>query len=261
MKNKIILSSFWAFLVVAIFSRFFQVAFTLEYPTGFFKKGFEFVGYVSFAVIALCCVVVAFFAFKAYKGPKGAPKQNILLRSFSLVFAITLALEIFKEKPLETVLPWQQSALKILGVATVCFFVAFALLNTNIFNKIKLFSVVPLMYFLVRLICCFIAISYLAITSDNVLQIASYSMVVLFLLNFAKLYNGIESDVIFRKVLATGLISSLLLLVNAVPNIILNFAKNAFNSSVQLVSSFSFVFLAIFILVFVFSYFAPKNFE
>lgn len=261
MKNKTILSSFLAFLVVAIFSRFFQVAYTLEYSTGFFKKGFELFGYVSFAVIALCCVGVAFFAFKAYKEPEGAPQQNLLLRSFSLVFALTLALEIFKEKPLETVLPWQQSALKILGVATVCFFVAFALLNTNIFNKIKLFSVVPLMYFLVRLICCFVAISYLAITSDNVLQIASYSMVVLFLLNFAKLYNGIESDVIFRKVLATGLISSLLLLVNTVPNMILNFVKNGFNLRVQLISSFSFVFLAMFILAFVFSYFAPKNFE
>lgn len=259
MKNKTILNSFWAFLVAGILARFFQVAYTLEGSTGFFKNGFEKVGYSLSGIIAICLVCVAFFAFKAYIKPESAPKQNLLLEVSSLALAVALAVEVLKEKPLLNVLYWQQIGIKILGLATVCFFASFAFLSTNVMKKIKLFSIIPLIYFIVRLICCFVTVSSLSLISDNVLQIASYCVVVLFLLNFAKLYNGIESDVIFRKVLATGLVSSILLFATAIPNIILSFAKKGFSSHIQVVSSFSFLFLAVFILVFVFSYFSPKN--
>lgn len=261
MKTKTITASFFVFLVLSVISRFIQILYTVDYTTGFFKSSSKNFGISLSLVTVIACVVCAIFAFKVYKKPENAPKQNFILELSSLAFAIVLGVELFTEKLSVRILPWQQLGLKIFGLLTVVYFAIFAFCSTSKLNKIRILSIVPIVYFLMRLICAFITVSSLSIISDNVLLIASYCLIVLFMLNFAKLYNGIETDTNFRKLLATGLTCGLITFTKAVPNIVLNLIKPNFYTRTQLISSISLLFCGLFILVFVFSYFSKKNCE
>ena len=222
MKNKTITVSFLAFLVLSVISRFVQILYTVDFTTGFFKKGSGFFGISLTAVTIIGCVICYIFAFKAYKKPENPPKQNFILELSSLAFAVALAVELFTEKLGIDILPWQQLLLKVLGILTVCYFIVFAFCSTRNLNKIRFFSVFPIIYFLMRLMFSFIMVSSISIISDNVLLIASYCLVALFMLNFAKLYNKVDVDTNFRKVLATGLVSLLIIFTQAVPNVVLS---------------------------------------
>jgi hypothetical protein len=102
-------------------------------------------------------------------------------------------------------------------------------MNTKIliagFAKIRVVSllhIVPFLYVAVRAIFTFVTISSLALISDNILLMAGYCLLMLFFINYGKLYNKLDTELNFRKILATGLTASLVCVTESIPYFLVN---------------------------------------
>ena len=105
----------------------------------------------------------------------------------------------------------------------------------------------------------FINTSSLAHISDNVLLLAAYCAVLIFFLNYAKLYNNIDNEKNFRKMLASGLVSASLSLTQSLPHIVVNIASGNKYLHVSHISNISVLLMGIFVLTFLVSHFFIGN--
>jgi hypothetical protein len=78
-------------------------------------------------------------------------------------------------------------------------------------------------------------------------------------LQFAKLYNGLDSEYNFRKLLSTGIIAVILSFTQTVPHLILKLATGYSFMHTSLAANVNIFFIGIFIMVFIFSHFSFKN--
>ncbi len=261
MKYSKIILFFGISLVFSTLMRYFQIGYTIEFETGFFKSGFEAVGYFIIAAIFASALLTAIFSKTAYNKPEGKPKKNKVLGVISVIPSLAVLLEIFLENPFIYINPLQLILLKITGLAAAAYFILFAL---NQFIEIKLSSMasaVPCVYIIVRIICDFSGISSLALISDNIFLIGFYCLILLFMLNFAKLYNGMGGDGIFRKLLSLGLSSAIIGVSHSIPFIIINaLNKNVYNH-ISGSANFSILAFSIFAAAFVITYFSKENAE
>lgn len=257
--NKIIL--FFAIsLVFSTLMRYFQIGYTVEFETGFFKTGFENVGYFIMGAIFVSALLTAIFSKTAYKKPDGVPKNKIL-GVVSAIPAIAVLIEILADSQIIYINPIQIILLKITGLMTAVYFILFGLSQFIELKIPSITSIIPAVYIIIRIICDFTAISSLALISDNIFLIGFYCLILLFMLNFAKLYVGMGGDGIFRKLLALGLSSSIIGISQAVPFIIINaITQNGYNHITNS-ENFSILGFSIFAIVFVFTYFSRENVE
>lgn len=259
MKYKQIMTLFGVILPLSVIVRLFQIMNTVEMTTGFFENEYASQGYLMLGIIAVFCVLTAIFALNSHRTPEHPPRTNIFLALSSILFAVSLLYEVYTETLSLMVLPWQAALLKLLGTATAVYFIIYALGGFVRIKLPKLCAVIPVAYFIVRIICAFISISSLALISDNIFLMAVYCMCLLFMLNFAKLYNGLDSEYNFRKILATGLVSVILCFTESVPHLIINIIEDGMYQHTSLVASASVLFTGIFILSFLLSHFSSQN--
>ena len=105
----------------------------------------------------------------------------------------------------------------------------------------------------------FSLISKLTLISDYMLLLAAFCYLLLFTLSFSKLYNNSNPERNFKFLLATGLGSASLCFTIAIPHIVFNLL-NGFNYlHTSIFSNITLLFLGIFIIVFLISYFSRKN--
>lgn len=209
MSFKKILIGFCVCLPICIVARVAQLAFAVESTTGFYIKGQESFGIFMMLVIFAASIYVYFTAFKAYKTPEKPPKINLFLVFSSIGMALVLANELLQQKFPSTTLSWQISMIKIMTVIAIAYFVTVALQGIFRFKLLPVLHVIPCLYAMAKTIFSFISVSSLAIISDNILLIAAYCLLMLFFINYAKLYNNLDTDLNFRKILATGLAASI----------------------------------------------------
>lgn len=209
MSFKKILLGFCLGLPACIAARVLQLAFAVESNTGFYISGKETFGVIMMAVIFVVSAYVYLTAFKAYKTPEKPPKINLFLVFSSIGMALVLANELLHQKFPSTTLSWQISMVKIMTVIAIAYFVTVALQGIFKFKLLPILHVIPCLYAMAKTIFSFISVSSLALISDNVLLVAAYCLLMLFFINYAKLYNNLDTDLNFRKILATGLAASI----------------------------------------------------
>ena len=81
----------------------------------------------------------------------------------------------------------------------------------------------------------------------------------LFFLSFGKLYNGIDTERNFRKLMASGLVSAVLCFTQSIPHIIINLVTDNGYLHTSNADNFSVLSFGMFIAVFTFSHFSAKN--
>ncbi len=261
MKYSKIILFFATSLIFSTLMRYFQIGYTVEFETGFFKTGYETIGYFIIGAIFAMALLTAIFSKTAYNKPEDTPKKNKVLGIVSVIPAVSVLLEIFLESSFLYINPIQLLLLKITGLATAAYFVLFALSHFIELKIPSLASVIPCVYVIIRIICDFSGISSLALISDNIFLIGFYCLILLFMLNFAKLYNSIGGDSIFRKLLALGLSSSIIGISQALPFIIINAVNENGYNHISSSAIFSILAFSIFALTFVLTYFSKKNQE
>lgn len=261
MKQNKIMIFFVISLIFSTIIRYTQINYTVDFATGFFKIGFETIGnFISIAII-LVALVATFFGKIAIKRPKNHLKNGIPLSIAAILPALSIGYEIFlAEMPLITN-PLLSLLLKTIGILSVIFFLLYSVRDFINFDFPPICTVIPCFYIIVKIICDFTSISSLALISDNILLIAAYCFILLFMLNFTKLYNNINQNTNFRKILATGIGASVLCVSQSIPYFITNILKGGSYNHVTPWENLSLLSFGIFISIFILSYFSKKNEE
>ena len=248
MQFKKILLFFLVALPLSIALRLIQITYTVESATGFFLQEFEGFGNAMLAVIFAFCAAVAIFAFFSHRSPEQPVSSNIPISITAICYSFP-----------PVVRPWQITLLNITGVATAAYFTALALKRFVNFPLPNALSLIPTVYLILRIICDFTAISSLALISDNLFLMASYAVSLLFMLNFAKLYNNAGGDYGSRKLMATGLAATIICFTQAIPHIIINFINGFQYLHTSMAANITVLFMGGFIAAYTFSHFSKKN--
>lgn len=259
MRFKKIILFFTVTLPLSIALRLVQLSYTVDMTTGFFKNEYKPYGIYILIAIFVFTAVTAVFAFTSHRSPEQPPKINPVLSVASFLLCFSLLYELAAESFPESVPYWQTSLLKLSGFASAVFFAVLAL---KAFFKLPLpdiCTVIPTVYLILRIICYFTAISSLALISDNILLVAAYCTSLLFMLSLAKLYNRSEGDGNFRKLMASGLTSTVLCFTQSVPHIIINISNGFSYNHTSMAANVTVLCLGLFSAVFTFSHFSEKN--
>ena len=256
--NKIIF--FYGFALIAgIITRFFQINNTIDFATGFFQQNQIFFGYFMLAIIFLMALLCAIFAMTFYKDPENPPVKGTVLGIISFLPAIAIGFEIFTESNMVAVVPMQSLLLKITGILTVLYFTLYGVSKFIDFKLPNFASIIPSIYIIIRIICDFASISSLALISDYIFLISGYCTVLLFFINFIKLYNKVDTEYNFRKILATGLASSLICISQSTAHIIINIINSGTYNHVPHSANISMLALGLFIITFVLTHFKDNK--
>lgn len=253
MKYNKIITFYFAALPISLCLRCLQLMFTIEPKTGFYIPESKGMGTALLILILLCSLFVALFARLTYKQPECLPRINIWLSLSSVLLAAGIISETFFTDLSLPILGWQNILLKIVSVCTSVYLLAFALSPFLGFKIKPILASLPVIYSIIRLICDFTLVSKLAIISDNILLIAVYSVSMFFFLNFAKLYNGIDDDKNYKKILSYGLTLSVLCFTSSVPNLLFSAIFDGYDH-ISLFSGITVLFIGIFATAFVFSF-------
>ncbi len=256
--NKIVLFFIIA-LPVSVALSFFQLYYTVEAKTGFLKTGYEALGIGALAVIVAFALATAIFSFFSHRSPEAPPKTNLIMSISSLTVAATVFYDAFIAEPLTIVPALQSFLLRIGALAAAVFFLLFAL--AGFFGK-KLpekATIIPLIYFILKTIHSFLAISAIALIPDNIMMILVYCSVILFFLEFARVYNNATDERSFRKLMASGFASVILCFAQSVPHIFLDVSLTEAASRTSIFSSINILFIGFFITAFIFSHFSKRN--
>ncbi len=261
MKFNKIMTVFLIALPVCIAARVLQILFVTEYQNGFFLSDLKVWGITATVLVALACVSLFFCAFKAYKSPETPPENNIVLSLLGICVAVALIFEAANQTFSATVPAWQISIIRAVTILCAIYFLVF---SVSYFVNIKIapaVHIIPIIYAVAKTIFTFITISSLALISDNVFLMAGYCLLMLFFINYGKLYNGLDSELNFRKILATGLASSLVCITQSAGYLLANaFGRvEYFHTDRNVI--WTMLVLGLFILGFVLSHFSENTNE
>lgn len=250
---------FYLSLPACIIFRFLQLYFTIDAKTGFYFPHTEGYGKAFLCLILLCALFVGLFANLGFKKPENLPKKSILTSIFSITLAIIIILETFIFKTGFSALPWQILVFNAFSLLFALYLILFGISPFLNLEISPVLSVIPSAYLITRIICDFTTISKLALISDNIILIAIYCVSMLFFLDFAKLYIGIDSDKCFKNILSFGLSSVTLCFAFSVPNIAISIFADNYYPHISLIGNIFVFFLGAFILSFTSRYFSKKN--
>ena len=259
MKYKKIILFFCITLPLSILLRTLQLFFTVETDTGFFKAEYKTVGLYLLVLIVAVCASLAIICFTGHRNPEHPPKINPIMALSSFLAGIYIVGGIFDRSFTGVVMRWQTTLLTLFGVLSAVYFLLYGLSGFIRFKLSPILSVIPSIYFIMKIICSFTAVSSLALITDNLLVLAAYCVILIFFLSFGKLYNGIDSENNFRKLMASGLVSVVLCFTQAVPHIIINLVTDNGYLHTSNAANLSLLGFGLFIAAFTFSHFSLKN--
>lgn len=261
MKFKKLLLFFYIALPASVLMRLIQLGFTVERKTGFFTAEHGKFGIYLLLMITVACASTAILSFTTHRSPERPPKKSRPLAAAAFSAAAVTAAEVFSETFSGTVPAWQTSVLTLAGIAAFVFFIVFGLSLISDFSFPPIASAIPVVYFIARIICVFTSVSSLALISDNLLMLAAYCALLLFFLFFGKLYNGLDRDLNFRKLLSAGLSSVLLCFTQGLPHIVFNIIIGGGYNHTGMLSNIALLVYGIFAGVFLYSHFSVSEGE
>lgn len=255
MKLNKIMMFFCVGLPVCVTLRILQIIFTIEFETGFYLNQFETVGKLIFVIIFGFCALLWWFSSKYYKSIENPPEYNMLLSVTAIGLAVVTVAQAFMEESYIFTFAWQSTAIKVVGSLTAAYFVCYALRYYINFKLPPVLHIIPCLFMVLRTAFIFINTSALAHISDNVLLLTAYCAVMVFFVNFAKLYNNIDIEKNFKKLLSSGLVSAVLCFTQSLSNFVINFASGNKYLHVSHVANTSVLFMGLFVMVFIVTHF------
>ena len=255
MKLNKIMAFFCIGLPICVSLRIFQIIFTIEFETGFYINEFETIGKFILALIIVFCVLLWIYSSRYYKAPEKQPEYNMLLSVASVGLAVATVAQAFMENSYISTFEWQNLLMKVVGVITGAYFLGFATRYYINFKFPPILHIIPCVFMILRTAFIFINTSALAHISDNVLILAAYCSVMVFFVNFAKLYNDVDAEGNFKKILSSGLVSAVLCFTQGIAHSVINFASDNKYLHISHVANVSVLLMGLFVTVFVVTHF------
>lgn len=259
MKYNKILFFFGIALPLCVLMRTVQIFFTVDFSTGFIIHDLKGYGYGLSAVIIAFCAVLVLICFNSHNNPDNPPRKNLSVGVPSLILAVVTAYELFAGNFFGAVSGIRIVFFVIIGIASVISFAVYGFSNISSVKFRPILAVLPVVYFIVKIIFTFTAVYSLAVITDDLLLISAYCVILLFFLAFAKLYNGIDTETNFRKLMAWGLCGSVLCFTQAVPHIIVNLARGFSYLHVSVAENLGVLASGIFLTAFTLTHFSKRD--
>lgn len=246
-------------LLVSLIARFVQLKFICEEATGFFKPEFQGVGNTLLFVIFIFAVITVVFAAISHRSPEHPPKASVPLCVASFLAAGGVLSALLGSHTSATGLSFQITYLNISGFAAAAFFVLFGLKKVANFEIPKVFYCIPVIYMICRISYDFSLISSLAVISDNIIILAAHCSGAYYFMQFAKLYIGEDTELNFRKLLASGLAMVIFSFTATLPNLFLYILQGSAYLHITVTEAISIFATGLFSLVFILCHFAKSN--
>lgn len=219
LSNKNTTAVLWGFCVlISVILRTYELASLTESKTGFMKRETEPVGYALLLFIGLIMVFFAMHIIISRIKAENIKAGGFLnaLASFVLAGGIAADYLINGIVGVPAILIALCSVLQIL---TAVYFISnsiYIVFSKRIPEK---FAIIPLLFYIVKSTTIFIQSFYHSVISDTVFDVAAYSFIMLFFLEFVRLANGMGHAKNSKKVILFGSLGSALCIIAALPKI------------------------------------------
>ncbi len=259
MRYKKLMLFFSVSLPFAVLLRFFQLEFIIDSTNGFFTTDNQTFGLITTILLFVIALLLCVFSFTTHRCPEHPPKPNLYLVISSLALSGVIFYDTFFVKAVSEVSPIFNTLRLIFAICTIIFTLCFAAQN---FITIKIPSfcyLLPCFYMILKTIIEFTRISTIAVITDNLFLIAALCSITVFFLQFAKLYNQVDTEKNFRKILASGLVSIFFCLLQSVAFFFFNIVSGYKNIHTSVSANIILFFFGLFLLSFILSHFSKKN--
>lgn len=261
MKYKHIITAFLFVMPLCVIMRILQVMFMTNQNTGFFAVRYRDIALLFFVLWFVALVVIVITSTFVRRCPTKMPKIKLPLALASIFYGGTLLLSAVVENILSTNRNILTATTGVVGIVSAGAVIVYGL--SGVF-KIKLngvFLAIPVLYYVMRLVCIFMVITTISITAQNILWVLCECAQLLFALEFAKTASGVDKNS-YKKMLPAGLGTVTAALSYSLPNLLLslpyNMANNTFSRTVICSSILAFG-SAIFAAAFTFMYYGYRN--
>lgn len=249
-------------LIVCTSIRVFQLVFTIDPLTGFVLSQYSSIAASMTVIVFVSFAAAAVFCLFAKKDIKPVKKTGKLCGIASFILSLSICADMISRISAQNEIgEIGLSLIDIFAFASAVFFIIFGLSAFLDFKVSGAAFAVPVIYFIVKLINIFIKIAYIALITDNVFLIAGICFTLVFMLEFAKAYNGFEKDIIGRKLLIGAYGAIFFNVCACLPQLICKFSGKNISFSQGSADCFLMLAAALFAAGCVFEYFKPGVFN
>lgn len=235
----------------AVAFRLFLLLFATDTESGFIKP--EYIASATFMIILIALAVTLIFVF-SLRSSVSSFKQTVSPSIANKTVSFILGVSVFFEtmfSPLSDMLhPTIQNLDLILGFATLVVLICSAFRKEFKINFNPLLNVVPLIFFIVRLIGIFKIFSAFSMIVDIVFELVALCALLVGFLFFAKCENFAQEGIKTTPTFAAILFSGSLGITASLPKIILNLTDNAEYIHINSVPMYSVFFASVFLLIY-----------
>lgn len=260
MKHRHTLMLLSVALPICVLLRAIQMYFTIDSATGFIKQQYS---AISVIITVIICAAVASIGLLA--ATLEGVKQNSVKPCPAVAIASALAGGMFIYQTVAGISAlvggaWYDVLLIFLTLASAFVFVAYGLKNIYEYKFPSLMLVVPVVYYVVKLISVFVSTSALALVTENIFLIFTNSVLLWFMFEFASFENQIgDINKKPKRLFASGLAAVMLCAVTSLPKFILSISSKTQLSSGDISAALLNMAIGIFILTYIMCNFGDKS--
>ena len=212
---------------ICVVLRAIQMCFIIDEKTGFTKQNYKVINLGIMIVICASAVAVGLLAM-TIEGTKQNKKE--LHPVMAVVSALTSGMFIYQTVSglsAQSMGSWYSVLLVLLSLGSAIVFLAFGFKNIYDYNMPSMILIVPVIYYIVRLISVFVSTSELSLVTENMFLIFTSSILLWFMFELASFENGMgDVHKAPKKLFASGLSAVVLCAVTSVSKFIFAVVNN-----------------------------------
>lgn len=220
MSYRHTMTLFGVCLPICLVLRVLQLIFTIDSTTGFIKQQYSAISVIIMLVIFAGIISVGLIGF-ACDGIKFQKKE--INPVTSLTSFLTGGMFIYDTAALvasASIAAWYDKVLLLFGLLSAAVFIAFGIKKIYMYKFPSILLVVPVFYYIVRLISIFVSTSALSLVTKNIFLLFANGALLIFMFEFSKTENKIDDTPKIKKLFSAAIVASMFCFVQALPRII-----------------------------------------
>lgn len=220
MRYKHTLTLLGITLPICVILRVLQSIFTIDSTTGFIRQQYTgisvLITVIIFAgVFSVGIMSVAAEGIKIKKTQKNLPLAigSLLIGGMFIYASLALVSS-------TTVYVWYDTVQVLLGFISAFVFIFFGFKNIFLYRFPAILLVVPVFYYVIKLISIFVSTSALALVTENIFLLFTNASLLVFVLEFSKTENGIYKTPNTKKLFSSIVVSGMLCVVQSLPKLL-----------------------------------------
>ncbi len=258
MKNRHTLILLCVLTPVCVMFRAIQLVFTIDGATGFIKQQYT---AISVLMTVIVCAAIASVAMLATSVDEIKEKPYGKHPAVAITCVLAGGMFIYQTVAgMSVINAWYDVLLVLLTLVSVFVFVAYGLKNVYDYNLPDIMLIVPVLYYVVKLISVFVSTSALSLVTENIFLIFTNSVLLWFMYEFASFENQI-GDVAKKpkRLFASGLAAVMLCAVTAIPRLVLMITGKMEITSGDVSAALLNISIGLFIIAYIVSNFYNKD--